>query len=437
MVVLRRRMVLVLLSGLVNMIEDLSHDVSVPGKIGRIQTLVNLPVFAGDSLAIGLGGKIMLSPLERMIVQDCELLIAAFYVPLRHIFSNWVDFITQGIDESETLAAITGLTAAPTYLAWRVSGTTMYRPPLVAYNQVWNRYFRPLMHVAEIGDLSVPTDDDSLRYGRQAAHLPQVITGAAKVSFTDDDHHVSVSSNKLDLRDVKEIEARYASEIRREWFDKRYTDILSGIWGTGVNIDADERPELLWETRRWFGGYDTEGLADSNQGNLKGRGETNLGFQMPRRFFAEHGQLIVVCTVRYPVRHYDEQHYFQKHQNPSYLDIALDPELVSKQHYVDEVANDYFDTTDTSTIGQQPFGQHYRFHPNWLHPMFEEQKGYPYMDNANFVTGAKNSRFLVNSDDYDRMFENQQLGHFQVYGRAGIMCRRRTPDPIRSIYQGS
>lgn len=415
-------------------------QVDTVGKIGRLQSLLAFPVIAGDSLDIALGGELYFSQLRHRLKMDAKLDIGFFFTPYRHIWGDdWVTFIKDGMRETVSLATTTGLASTPEYLAWRC-GTSIFKPVLASYNRIWNRYWRhPKHETAELSDSAIETGD-GLLYGRHVTQLPEVITGAAKVSFTDDDHKTAVTNGKIDVIELEKTAKRYESEIDREWnLQDRYTDIMQGIWGKGVNIDADERPVHLWQHEQWFGGNDVEGTADANQGNLQGRMFTDVQVRLPGKDFNEHGILTAVMTVRWPFVHMDERHYFQKVQNPSYTELAGEMRVMSAEPPVDEVANDYFDSTDSTTvIGQQPFGQHYRFHPNYIHSAFEKAKGYPYINKSDAITNTNMHRIYVDSEFYDSVFHSPDLyGHYTFTGQWGIMASRQIPEPITSVYAGS
>lgn len=418
---------------------ELHHTVDTVGKIGRLQTLCCMPVYAGDSLEVNFGAELEFSAMRRRILSDAELTIAAFYTPYRHFWGDtWVDFIKGGLKETQTLTNITGLTAVPNYLAWNGINGSVFRPALAGYNRIWNRYWRLPMHESEITDTAIESDEEGLNYGRHVARIPTIVTGAADVDFVNADTQVSATSS-LDIIQLEQVKARYSSEIQREWFNHEYyTDIMEGIWGKGVNIDADQRPELLWTHRQWIGGHNKEGLDDAALGNKKGAQFADINVMIPRKRVIEHGIVHVMATVRMPFRHYDERHYFQRVQNPSYKEIGADLKVLSAEGPIDENPQDFFVSSDgTTVIGQQPYGQWMRFHPNYIHPAYEEAEGYPFLKDTNIVNNTNDHRFTCNSAEYDEMFTSLQYGHFTINGAFQIEGMRAVPDSLTSIYAGA
>ena len=138
------------------------------GQIGRVQTMLCYPVYAGDSIRINAGGKLSLSDLRRGIKSDVQVTFAWFYIPHRHIWTNWEDFILEGVDEAQTLAAVAHTRDDVGIIdchAWRHRDTSMFRPVVVGYNQIWNRYWRHLMFQSEKPVDTIPAAGDEAAYG--------------------------------------------------------------------------------------------------------------------------------------------------------------------------------------------------------------------------------------------------------------------------------
>ena len=418
---------------------DLSHYSTQAGQVGRLQTLTCIPVVAGDTFSLQVGGELTLSPLRRRIVLDCQLTMAAFWIPYRHIWDDdWIDFIKEGYDETVTLGSDT-VSASADYgcYGWKFGQANAFKPVITGYDQIWNRYWRSVTHQDEVVEGTVMSGDRDILYGRQICHLPSMLN--SQIQFQDEDaadYEVTVTSGKFDIRDLAKTRAQLRTEIDREYFGRRYNDLMKGQFGSGVNIDADVRPELLGTYRRWFGGYDAEGGDDASLGQLQGKSSTVVQFGLPRRYFAEHGIVHVVGTVRYPFIHHDERHYYGRVNNPSYLELAGDPELLMMEHTRHQAPRDYFNSADTTSMGEEPYGQWWRHHPNILHPLFENADGYPYLTDSNSVEDRV-KRVVVQSDAYDDMFITNQYGHWQAYLKIGLMADRIIPGVKHSMYAGA
>ena len=85
---------------------DLTNLAFGMGKMGRLTTLNMVPVVAGDSISLDVGGLMRFTPLRRQLVQDAQVDILTCFVPHRHIYSNWETFVTQGQDETQDLQTV-------------------------------------------------------------------------------------------------------------------------------------------------------------------------------------------------------------------------------------------------------------------------------------------------------------------------------------------
>lgn len=430
---------------------DKSHYAHTAGKFGRLQTLSVIPVCAGDSVEVNLDGIIRLSPLRREIVTDVQVDILAFYIPHRHIYSNWVDGIREGYDSDNTYTvfnvpnAATDL-SAPYLAVPRATADTYYKYDLVAgYNRIWNRYFR-VPSFAEVGDTTFPTgsgDDavESRLFGRRCARLPHMINAGLRTDglgyrdLDDDDAEVAAGS-VLDIRDLAQVKAQYKSEARSVWFAERYTDVLNVRWGTEVNIDADQRPELCFRETYMMSGWDVDGTADANLGSYTGKTVAQVRFNMPRKYFVEHGNLWIMALIRPPMIHAYEQHPFNKSMVHDPAVLFGDPEILAAtppkawNPGLWLAFNAYSGSAPDFYI---PAGQEWRFMTNNVHPVFSENEGYPFSKDAYVDTATA---FYFQPGEYDDVFYTLQLGHWQMHTVVNTEVLSHVPPATESIFAG-
>ena len=126
---------------------EMPHFPIVSMKMGRLMTLCQFPVLAGDSVELDAGMVLRLAPLRRELVIDPQVDFFAFWVPHRHVYSNWKEYIEGGVDETETLASYTKSTGSDIEafgFNYSSSGgaSTVPLHAIAPYFQIWNRYFR-------------------------------------------------------------------------------------------------------------------------------------------------------------------------------------------------------------------------------------------------------------------------------------------------------
>lgn len=459
---------------------DLTHFNFNVGRIGRLQTLAMIPVVAGDSLEVNLEGLVRLSPLRRYLSMDVMCDIAAFYIPHRHAYGeDWLDFIKDGIDENVTFPTVTPQNAAGINattvecLGHRMASTSGQAMPKwlpYAYLSIWNRFFRhppfnelDLDHDANlklITDITqIPANGQppalanadqkrQLQYGVPIC-LPMTPWTTGNRDVDDADREVSIASNKLDILDLEQVKGRYKTEVIREWFARRYNDVLSQTWDSQVNIDADERPELVMRTTRYLSGEDVNRTDEGGAGSYVGKGFGTIKFAHPRKYFPEHGSYWIVAALRFPLVTYTESHPMAVAAQPSYKDLACDPEIWMRErpqafswhrwHGYPEA-----DAAPSADF-KVPYGQWYRYHPSRAHSRFAVLQGFPFItgggstfdEAAGSLPYYRDKTSGASEGAYDQIFQTQQLEHYSVQARIGVMAHRFVPDVKTSIFAGT
>ena len=441
---------------------DLSHFSFLTGRIGRLQTLSVLPVVAGDSFEVMLEGVFRLSPLRRQLVMDCRVDLMAFYIPHRHIYGDtWVNFIKQGVDETINLPTDNFSNSDFGCLGFNVdvdkhaTFNTIPRWLSRGYMRIWERYFR---HPSEIANTAAEdfligtTVDNNRKYGLLCSRIKRPWNTMMPITPSDD-RNVSVANNNFDILDLRRVQARYKTEQMRDWFGQRYNDLLNATWNSTVNIDADERPELLMRKTHHLSGYDVDGTDDASLGSYSGKAASLLRFGFPRRYFSEHGAVWIMCLLRFPPVHYGEIHPLCRLSNPSYKDIAGDPEIfMSEPPEQIDLSRWWASLTSSGTLDSRspnmnagsgrnsvetviPFGQHYRYHPSRVHADYESVQGFPFVSDIDASNATR--LFYIRDTEYDRVFQTQQLAQWQAQCRINVGAYRYIPGPLTSIFAGT
>ena len=426
---------------------DLSHLCFMSGEMQRVQTLLAMPVVAGDSIVANLAGVLRFAPLRRDIVLDAIMDIAMWFVPNRHIYSNWIDFIKEGIMEDEALATDSVSSTNPIKCLGynQVTGTT---PQWLTrgYLQIWQRYYRVVDDRTNeaVASSTFSTDRRIRTYGYPAARLKSLpSTGRDLNTGLLSTTGVNVDVGGTDTFSILELGRRkqaYRSSLKRAWNAQRYTDVLRELYGGAAGEDADVRPTLLMRTNSWLSGYDVDGTGDASLGQFSGKVAGIIDVRMPRRFFPEHGTLWCTATVRFPNVWYEESHYLVQHANASYKEISGDPHLISVQEPHELLQSDLFDGGDSSPLGTHPYGQWYRYHPNIAHSNFQALKGYPFIAGKPSHTGSGLSRtawYSNPANEYSPIFQTTNLAHWRSQARWNIQADRVVPSVGKSIFAGT
>lgn len=414
---------------------NLGHFQFGVGDIGKLQTLTCINVVAGDSISIDLEGVWRLAALRRNLVVDCRIDLFCFYVPHRHVYGDdWVDFIKLGSKEAITFAGVGPIAQRTSYLGSEiVAADTIPLWRTAAYNRIWNRYFRSPTDTNERADTYVSTSNLEAISGFRCGHLPTPWSTGVIAGVPSTDRDVSTVGDTFDIVDLNRIKKVYQTEVDREYFGQRYNDLLNTTFGSTVNIDADERPELCAHTKWWLSGYDIDGTGDASLGTYSGKSAGVGRINMKRKYFAEHGSLWVMALARFPTIHTNERPFLHTVVNPTYLQISGDPDLVGAEPPEDIVANEYFYSSSASVLGVGPYGQHYRYHPSIVHRLYEALDGYTFLDQQ---IDTIDEAHYVSDTEYDEVFQSLALRHWQSQLRIDVQAMRVVPPARRSLYAG-
>lgn len=411
---------------------DLSHFAFSCGDIGKLQTLACVPVVGGDSLQMGIEGVFRLSPLRRNLVVDCNVEIFTFFQPHRHIYeADWITFIKDGMSESVTFADL------PTVLEGNYLGchyAALEDVPLWVvdgYNNIFNRYFRSPSDVDE--RTTFPTGARENLFGLRCGHLPVPWSTSVLDGVATSERAVSTVGDTFDLADLNTIKASYRTEVDRQYFGKRYSDIMKTGFGAGVNTDADQRPTLLMRNQAWLSGYDVDGTDDASLGQYSGKSAAVVRGGIRRKFFAEHGALWIMALLRFPTIHVDERPFLNTTPNPSYLEFTGDAQVVGAEPPTACLLSDFFEGAAATDIGENPFGQHYRYHPSLVHKNYKDLDGYSFLD---IPVDNRDKANYITSGEYNDVFQTDQLGQWQVASRIDIVANRVVPPSRGSLYAG-
>ena len=405
------------------------------GKVGRLQTQMIIPVCAGDSVSVRWHGAHRMAPLVRYMSSDAVLDQFAFYVPHRHAYGqDWIDFVKEGINEAVTFDTVS-TNSDVAYLGTPIMNATNLPLWLVhAYNAIWNRYFRvPSDDASLLADDYVATNDTERLYGVLCARLKHLWTTGVDDEIAASTREVAVSGGVFDVIDLAQTRRNLRTEIDRQWFGQYYNDVLENVFGGRANTDADERPTLLARRTSTMSGYDVDGTADATLGSYVGKSINPVGFQVPRKFCPEHGVIMILCLLRFPIVSQHEVHYLARKPQPTYLDISGDPDLWQAEPPREWTTEEYFNQGGAATLGFFPYGQWYRTQPSVIHSDFSVQAGFAFLD---VVPGDRDTARYCQNGEYDGVFQTNQFGDWQHHAAVVIDKATMVPGPKSSMYAG-
>jgi len=140
---------------------DMTHDVKLSTKMGKLTPVLAIDVLPGDKFKIGADALIKFAPILAPLMHMINLYIHYFFVPNRLLWSNWENFITGTPDdlgdpyippyitnfyannsdslEFNKLCDYIGITPA---VDGDPGSEAISALPLAAYNLIYNEYYR-------------------------------------------------------------------------------------------------------------------------------------------------------------------------------------------------------------------------------------------------------------------------------------------------------
>jgi len=203
---------------------DLSHWSMKTGSIGGLQTLSTIPIVAGDSFEMSVDCVIRLSPLRRNLYIDAVVDLYAFYIPYRHIYSNWATFLTSGIDEAVTLGTVSPATDARIQCVGLACPRNEAIPTWLTkgYMQIWNRYFRDPSDVAGILAETylegLTVGHANLAYGIPCAQLKRMWNAAPLTTTTTADYRLPLSGGEHNASIINTTDSEFITDCN-SFFD--------------------------------------------------------------------------------------------------------------------------------------------------------------------------------------------------------------------------
>lgn len=405
------------------------------GKIGSVTPLNVIPVVAGDSISMDSMIVLELRAYVRGIVLDAQVDTCTFFVPHRHIYGqDWIDFLREGRDTSITFPE-RNTSHIPRFLPWMERQTDLPAYMTDGYFRIWSRYFRPPNQgIPEIMQIPATLPVEWREFGWPAAHLPSIWNGGVRTQPSDAQRELDVSGGVVDMVDLTDKSNEYASQLDRDWMGNYYNDMLKVVWHGHSGTDADERPTLIWHNSQRTSGQNIYGTSATNLAANAGRSHAVINHSFPKRFFGEHGMLWTVQVVRFDPIHLREKHYLSASGKSTYAELACDPRFISGQKPVLHNVKDFFETAQNNDLFYQPYGQWYRYQPNWVSYNIEQLKSYPYMRN---VPSNDTQAALIQMQDYDQIFSGGGQLHWEARSGFDVDVDRAIPPAMQTAYNGA
>jgi hypothetical protein len=394
--------------------------------IGRMKCIARFPVLAGDSLSISGDIKANLSQLRRPLHSDVKLDIFGFYVPYRYTYGEqWKDYIEKA---GEGVAAFPTITSTLPHRWLQFEDYTM---PLHLWQDVvriWNYHFRdPSWDEMSLTNSNL--DAATIAYGLKVAHLKSWGTAQSFLADMDDPtFDIDTSPNDISIFDLTQTKADAQNKLFRQFMSSRYQEIIAGLAGSEPHDYSDDVPELVWRESSWLNGYRVNGSSGAEFGAATGMGVGHINFNLPKKFFQEHGTFYIFAVPRMPPLFERAKQYLDDFNRP---DGEVVPLPNDERPPVELNLGDlFFSGAGATSAGVVPVHEWYRDHPSYIDHLFGEND-YGWQ----FLNVPTTSQALIESaSGYDAMFVSPtKARHLQAASQWRIGGYRPIGSPVQSI----
>lgn len=347
---------------------DLSYSKLFTCDFGQLIPVAAEEVYPGDTWDIGTQMVVRMQPTVAPIMHEIYAHVHYFFVPTRHLWDKWEDFITGGPDGQFDEAAnppprwnpaSTTVGSLWDYFGFPVgvvpTGALPLRFPLSAYNEIWNEYYRdenlmpkvsldqetvlkrcwakdyfasalpwqqrgiaPALPISGLAVGNIYPDDSVGTYTtRIQAHPSGTTTTSIRKS---DNTNFDAMKNLIPQVDLSSATTFNVSDLRlafqiQKWMERnaragaRYTESLKVHFGVSNGDDRLQRPEYIGGVK--FPVIVSEvvqtssTVAGSPQGKLAGKGLTAGGSPAGKYKATEHGWIIGMFSIL-PVAMYQQ-----------------------------------------------------------------------------------------------------------------------------------
>ena len=326
---------------------DLSHEHKLSVDMGVLYPVLCDEVLPGDTYIHRASALARVAPLAQPLMHRCELRLHSFYVPNRIMWDDWEDFIV-GETPASAKPTHTMTSTEPLYDSFGVppvAGFEVDAFPMIAYNMIWNEFYRDQDLQAERvshdetlaricwqkdyftvarpqpqqgADNPIPANlgkmrvragvDDALSSAytgdMQVAAFGDMNLPAASGETTEARRVYAVpgadGSVSIDIDDLRRSLALQRFAEARMRFGSRYIDYLR-YCGVNPSDGRLDRPEYLGGGKEILNFSEVLSTAETtsvNVGDLYGHGIGLGRTRRYRKFFEEHGWVLTLLSVR-------------------------------------------------------------------------------------------------------------------------------------------
>lgn len=476
---------------------NLSHDVKLTGSMGKCIPVMVQECIPGDSFHISSQTLIRFAPLVAPVMHRIRAYMHYFFVPNRIIYDEWEDFISSDLanDVPPSWPYVKGGVSKGSvgdYLGLPITtslddGVSVL--PLMAYNKVWNEYYRDQNLQSVVTDVCSSGNNSLVSYSQAllprawhhdyftsalpfaqkgpAVNLPlgstvpvvtQRSTGSA-TSWSNTNPSGSTTSvpnknlgsghtNGNLYADLSQASASTINDFRvalrlQEWFERaarggtRYFEQLQVHFGIVSPDSRLQRPEFLGGSVADVIISEVLQTSETNpdtgstpQGTMAGHGILGDHGKRVRYRCVEHGYIIGILSIM-PTTAYQQgipRHFFRQ----SWEDYAwptfahLGEQAILNQ----ELYHDDQDGLNQDTFGYIPRYSEYRYTPSRVAGDFRDTLKFWHLGRIFSNRPVLNDEFIEcdpRKDIFAVLSEEEEIDHLWMHVHHKVYAKRPLP----------
>ena len=408
-------------------------------RVGYVRFLRQELIAPHERVQFGLYGRVRLGALREQEAVPLYAHFETFLTPLRWLDSNYIPYVTGGVDSTSSLATYTpaGDREWDCLGIGDVSGVPIRDYFVKNYDRVFNEYFK----WPEDTDLSIKTTTkkDETRHGMPAVQMESFSNRFRDVDALQSVHAAPTTTDTntgkggnqsgVLLEDIQRFGQKLKLETEREWYTSdRWRETISTLFdGKGSN-EVDQVPYSLggpngWMTSENLWATDADGL-----GAIASVSQFDVAEDYGYITVPEHSVLAVAMVIR-PQALYSQQHNPHANtRNRTREEVLGIPELIGARRPKQWAHRDYYNTTVTNKIGYAPFGHEWRHGWDQIDELVTDRNFLIQSGNVSHVTQAR----VI----YDNAFVSSSLGNGLVRFRFEMGVDSDIPEPGATLKAG-
>lgn len=407
------------------------------GDIGRFNVLRQHLLLPGERMNTSLKGNVRLSGLRQQTSVYLHAQIDAFAAPLRWFYSDFPDYLQEGIATVKTIPTLTGATWTadrPRTSNLGIGNISFDFAKWYAQMpiSVWNEWYR----WPENAKVSVDTPPISFfdAKGKECVNLASAATRIHDAPALDALEYQVPAATVLDVRDLSLWQARFSQAAKTDWTSQeRYNVFMRDVFNARGSNEVDQVPirlkkgaELSVMPRDM---YATDG---ASLGELMSISNFQVSHSWDDFIASEHMIVCYIMLLRFAPIMEDGVAPGIYPNHAGYTYFQGDPNIIGAQRPQLVATREIDGSGGAGTIGYLPQGWEWRegfTHVDWH---ISDLGNFPLLDQQPLTADGYRDATKINQS----AFRSTALRHYYADLDFNISVQGRIPDAGTSIMAG-